>query len=137
MGMGLVVEQFEVIEGEVIDRPDLRIDLHARERKRGATQLELGLLEMIGIEMEVAKGVHKFAGFVSTDLRDHHGKECVGGDIEGNSEEEIGAALVELAAQAGFLRFRVVNVELEEEVTGGKGHFLDFGDVPRRDEVAA
>lgn len=30
-----------------------------------------------------------------------------------------------------------MHVELEEEVTGGEGHLVDFADVPSRDEMSA
>lgn len=63
----------------------------------------------------------------------HHGKEGVGGDVEGDTEEDIGAALVELAGEVAV----AIDVELEEGVAGGEGHFMDFTGVPGADDVAS
>ena len=135
--MGLVVGQCKVFKGEVIESGDFRINFHAREGEWVAGQLKAGLLEMIRVEVEVAKGMDELAGFVSADLLNHHGEERVGGDVEGDTEEKIGAALVKLAAEAGALGFGIMNVELEKEVAGREGHFINLADVPSGDEVAA
>lgn len=137
MGVGLVIEQFEVFEGEVINGFDLRVDFHTRKRERLASELKPGLLEVIGIEVEITESVHEFAGFVSTNLRNHHGEEGIGGDVERNPKEKVGAALIELAAQAGRFRPGIVNVELEKKVAGWESHFIDLADIPRGDEMAS
>lgn len=51
---------------------------------------------------------------------------------EGNAEEDVGRALVELAGKAA-----VGHIELEEAVTGRQCHLVDQRRVPGRDDVAA
>tara|TARA_B110000881_G_C18578839_1_gene520369 strand:+ start:2014 stop:2190 length:177 start_codon:yes stop_codon:yes gene_type:complete len=58
---------------------------------------------MIGIQVEISKGVDKFAGFISTNLGDHESQEGIGGDVERDSEEEVGTSLVELTTETGAL----------------------------------
>ena len=82
--------------------------------------------------MKVAEGVDEFLGLQSADLCDHHGEQGVGGDVEGDAEEEIRAALVELAAE-----FAVGHVELDEGVARGQGHLVDLAGIPSADDVAA
>lgn len=137
MGVALIIDQLEVIEGKVIDRLDLGIDLHAGKREGLAGELQFGLLDVIGVEVQIAEGVDEFAGFVSADLRDHHGEKRVGGDVEGHPEEKVGAALVELAAEAGSFGIGVVDVKLKKEMAGWQGHFLNLGDIPCGNEMAS
>jgi hypothetical protein len=135
--MGLVAREFKILEGETVDVGDIRVDLHLRERVRLASELEFRLLKVIGVKVQVAEGVHELAGLVSANLREHHGEEGVGGDVEGDAEKEVSASLVELAAEAGRLRVGIVNVELKEKVAGWKGHLIDLGHIPGGDEVAS
>ena len=57
-----------------------------------------------------------------------HGQERVGCDVERNTEEGVGAALVELAGE-----FAVGHVELEKAMAGRQGHVVHFARVPRGD----
>lgn len=137
MGVGLIAEQFKVVESELIDFRDLRINLHFWKWKRLPAELEIGLLQMVRVKVEIAKGVYEFARFVTTNLRHHHGEEGIGGDVKWDSQEKIGAALVKLAAQTGTLGIGIVDVELKEKMAGWKSHFIHLADVPGRNEVAA
>ena len=139
MGVGVVVLEIEVFEGEGIDVADIGVDDHGGERPQVAGELEFGLLEVVGVEVEVAEAVDEVAGFVVEGLGNHHREQCVAGDVEGDAEEEVGAALVELAGESGAPAFvgGFVDVELEEEVAGREGHFIDLADVPCRNEVTA
>ncbi len=51
------------------------------------------------------------ADFEAGDVCDHVGKECVGSDIEGDSEEDIRTSLVEVAREGV-----IDDAELEEAV---------------------
>ncbi|GMA20152.1 hypothetical protein GCM10025862_21730 [Arsenicicoccus piscis] len=82
--------------------------------------------------MGVAQGVHEVARRQVGLLRDHHGEQRVGRDVERHAEEDVGAALVELAGQPP-----VRDVELEHRVARWQRHLVDLGDVPRRDDVPA
>ena len=74
----------------------------------------------------------KCAGLEPRDLGDHVGKQSVGGDVEGQPEEHVGAALVELAGEAPL-----GHVELEQQVAGRQRHLVELADVPGADHEAA
>ncbi len=123
----------EVVEDELLEAGAGRIEHHAWQGAALAGELQAGLLEVVGVEMEVAEGVNKCAGLESADLCDHEHEEGVGGDIEGHAEEEIGAALVELATE-----FTVLNIKLKQRMAWSEGHEMKLGGVPcRNDEAAA
>jgi len=122
----------EILEDKVLESATRGIEDHAGEGTTVARELEAGLVKVVRIKVEVAEGMDEFAGAEVADLRDHEGEEGVGGDVEGNAEEKIGAALVELAAQ-----FAVLHEELEHRVAGGEGHEVEFRGVPGRDDEAA
>ena len=138
MWVWIVVVETEVIETEAVDFSDFRVDPEFRQWPRFTGELEAGLFEVVGVEVDVTKGVNKVAWFVVADVGHHGGKQCVGGDVERNSEEEVGATLVELAREAGATAIdRFMDVKLEEQMAGGQGHFGDLADVPCRNDVAA
>src|SRR5690606_3647758 len=67
------------------------------------------------------------------DVRDHHREERVARDVEGHAEEDVGAALVELAAE-----LPARDVELEERVAGRERDLAGLlGMPPAHDEPAA
>src|SRR6185503_9784598 len=74
---------------------------------------------------------NEFARPQTADLRDHHGEEGIGCDVERHTEKQIGAALVKLAAQLA-----IVNVKLEKNVARGQRHLLQFRDVPSAHDQA-
>jgi hypothetical protein len=59
-------------------------------------------------------------GCRSQTCADHHGEQRVAGDVERHAEEQIRAALVELAAQ-----FAAIDEELKQAVAGRQGHLVD------------
>jgi len=126
----VVVLQFEVFEGEVIDVGDGGVDYHRGQRSGCAAELEFGLFEVVRVEVEVSKGMDEVAGLVATHLGHHFGEEGVARDVEGNAQKQVRTALIELARETGFLGLGIVDVELKEEVAGGEGHFIDFPHVP-------
>lgn len=70
------------------------------------------------------------AGFEPTDLRHHQREQRIGSDIKRDTQEKIGTALVELAAQ-----FAVLHKELKQSMTWRKGHPIDLAHVPSADDV--
>jgi hypothetical protein len=110
----------------------VRVEVHFGQFIGGAAELQLCLFDMVQVEVGVAEGMDEFAGFQAADLRDHHGQQRVGGDVERHAEEDIGAALVELAGE-----FSVRDIELEQAVAGRQRHLADFADVPCGDDQAA
>lgn len=131
-GVGVVTFEGEVFVAEILEPVHRGIEQHPREGTRFASELEAGLIEVVHVEVEIAEGVDEFLGFQSADLRDHHGEQGVGGDVEGDAEEEIRTALVELAAE-----FAVRDVELDEGMARRERHPVDFAGIPGADDVAA
>jgi hypothetical protein len=76
--------------------------------------------------------VNEVARAEVADLRDHHGEERVGGDVEGHAEEEVRAALIELATQLAIL-----HKKLEQRVAGRERHEVEFRRIPGRDDQTA
>ena len=64
-----------------------------------AGQLDVGLLEVIQVEMGVAERVDEVADLEVADLGHQMGQQRVRGDVERDTEEDVGRALVELAGQ--------------------------------------
>ena len=85
--------------------------------ERHARQLLVHLLEMVAIQMAIAARPDEVAHFEIALLRQHVSEQRVGGDVERHAEEDVGAALVQLAAQAS-----VRHVELEERVARHERH---------------
>jgi len=137
VGVGIVVLEGEVVGGEGIDIADGGVEAHDGERAGVTGELEAGLIEVVRVEVEVAEGVDEVAGFVADHFGHHEGEKSVAGNVEGHAEKEIGAALVELAGEAGAIAGGVVDVELEEEMAGRKGHPVELSDVPCADDMAA
>lgn len=102
-----------------------------RERTRLTAELCSHLVEVIEVDVCIAESVDEIAGTEIRDLCHHHGEESVGGDVEGDSEEGIGATLVELAREAS-----ACDIELEESVAGGEVHIVEVGHVPGRHDDA-
>ena len=87
---------------------------------------------MIAVEVRIAKGVDEFARPIATDLGQHHGQQGVRGDVERDAQENIGAALIELAGELA-----VGDVKLEQAMAGRQGHLVDITGVPGRNDVSA
>ena len=87
---------------------------------------------MVGVQVDVAKRVHKLARFQVAHLRHHHGQQRVRGDVERHAQKGIRRPLVELAIQSA-----VVHVKLEQAVARRQRHLIDETRVPRGNDVAA
>ena len=83
---------------------------------------------MVGVKMQITEGVNKFQRLQVANLRNHHGEQGVRGDVERHAEKEVGAALIQLAAQTAIL-----DMELEQHVAGWQRHFTDFRGIPSGD----
>lgn len=82
---------------------------------------------MVGVEVTIAPGPDEFTGRKVADLRDHERQQRVAGYVERNSEENIGRALVKLAAE-----FAVGHIELKQCVTGGEVMVIGGEDLYRQ-----
>ena len=122
----VVVHELEVFIPEGEDILHFRIDLHLRQLARLTAELGRDLLEMVHIDVGVARRMHEFSRLEAAYLSDHHGQKGVGRDVERHAEEYVRTALIQLAGELS-----VSHIELEERMAWRKGHLLDFGHIPR------
>ena len=128
----LVILEREVVVVEVKDRFDIRVDAHRGEWVWCSGQLKPNLLQMVEVDVRVARCMDKVAGLETCNLRHHHGQEGVGGDVERNAKETVGGTLVKLKGQA-----TIGNIELEEHMARRKVHVGEVSDVPSVDDDTA
>jgi hypothetical protein len=123
--VGLVVLQLEILEHVIEEGSGPPLDAEARGREGLARELEPRLLRVVEVEVAVAARPDEVARVEPALLGHHVCQQRVTGDVEGDAEEDVGRALVELAGEAAF-----GDVELEEEVTGRERHPLQLAHVP-------
>lgn len=99
MWVRLVVDQLKIIDPEIEDVLDLWVELHGWQWSAISRELLVNLRQVVDVDMRVCKRMNKRARAIAGDLGDHHGEQGVGGDVEGDAEEEVGGALVELAVE--------------------------------------
>jgi hypothetical protein len=128
----LIILEVKILESKIEDIAHLRIEVHPRQRIWRSRELLARLVEMIEIEVRVAKGVHEFARRSARHLCNHHGEQCIGGDVERHAEKDVGRALVELAGKTS-----VRDIELEQAMARRQSHAVDLGGVPGADNQAA
>ena len=131
MRVVFVANHFDVIVGEPVNIGDAGVEFELRQIHRLTGDLQVGLLKMVAVEMRIAEGVNKCTSLEATHLCHHVREQCVGCNIEGDAEEHIGAALVQLAVE-----FAVGHMKLEECVAGHERHFIKFTNVPSRDDYS-
>jgi hypothetical protein len=93
-----------------------------------AAELQVHLLQMVKIEVGVTQGVDKLTRLQIRHLGHHLQQERIGSDIERHAQENVGAALVELAGKPP-----IGYVELKQAMAWRQGHLVDLADVPGAD----
>jgi len=132
MRVRVVVGEGEIGVVEAEDVLNVGIDKHLGQGPRLAGELQFHLLEVVAVDMRVAKSMHKVAVLQATHLCYHHGKQCVRRYVERHPEENIRRTLIQLARQP-TLR----HVELEQDMAWRQGHFVDVRHVPRTHEQSS
>ena len=84
-GVRIVVLDRDVLETEIEQRFDRRIELELRQGTRRARQLFARLFEMVQIEMRIAECVDEVSDLEIKDLGHHHGQKRITSDIKRNS----------------------------------------------------
>ena len=128
--MRIITAEREVLVTKSANVAHRGIESHLRQGSGLAGQLLLRLIEVIRIEVQVTKGMDEITGDESADLRHHLGKKGVAGDVEWDTEKNVRAALIELAAQPSLL-----DVKLKERVTRRQCHLVELPNVPGADDV--
>jgi hypothetical protein len=70
--MRVVPDQREIFESEIMNILDRRIQVHARQGSTFACELLAGLVEMVLVEVEIAKGMDEITWNKFDNLRYHH-----------------------------------------------------------------
>ncbi len=123
--MGVIPQDFEILEPIVEDGIGLSLDRQLRQGPRLTRELQRSLLHMVGVEVHITPGPDEVAHFQVTLLSHHVSQQSIAGDIERQAEEDITATLVELTRELA-----IRHVELEEGVAGSQRHFVQFTHVP-------
>lgn len=84
---------------------------------------------MVQVDVGVAGGVDEVAGLQAADVGYHHREQCVRGYVERDSEEGVGAALIELAGKLAF-----GHIELEQAVARRESHLVHLSGIPGGDQ---
>ena len=130
--MWIVTYQLKVLELKVEQVLYIGVDNHLWQRTRLAGKLELGLLDVIKIQMGVTGGVDEVASLEASNLSHHLQQESIACDVERNTKEGVGRALVELQRESA-----ISHIELEDGMTRGQGHLVYLGHVPCRNNHSA
>lgn len=73
-GVGVVADEGDVFVAELVNFSDGGVELDAGERSGLAGELESSELDVVIVDMEVAKRVDEFAGAKVCDVGDHEGE---------------------------------------------------------------
>ena len=126
--MWVVILEVEIFVFEIEDIFHLGVYFHSGEVSGFARELFVYLVEVICIDMGIAQSVDEISRLQPAHLRHHHTEKGIACDVEGHTEEAVGAALVKLQRQ---LPFR--HIKLKEGVTRRKIHILKVSHVPCTD----
>src|SRR5271165_851959 len=121
----IVPDQLDVFVAKILQPLRHTTKTQNRQRARRAAQLLTDLLEMIPIDMDISERMNKFSGRQPAHRRNHPGQQCIGRNVERDTQKQVSAPLIQLTAQSSFL-----NVKLEHHVTGWQRHLPNFPWVP-------
>ena len=93
-GMVLVIFEAKILVSEIKEVGYRRVKFHGGQWIGVSCQLQVSLLYMVLVQVYVTKGMYKIAYLQATNLGHHHGKQCIRGNVEWDTQEHIGAALV-------------------------------------------
>lgn len=85
-----VVEQLEVLDLEIENVLDVRVENHLRERERLIAHLLFFIdVDLVLVDVRVAETVHELTRYHIDTLSDHHGQQRVGRDVETSAQQPI------------------------------------------------
>lgn len=137
--VALVVDYLKVFKLVVEDGLRFALDMQRGVGKRFAAELQGDLLVVVAVNVAIATGPNKVTHIQIALLGHHVGEQGVAGDVEGDAQKDVCAALVELTAELGFLA-RVLcrrHIKLEERMARHERHFVELSHVPRAHDDAA
>ena len=123
----VVASELEIFEGVVEDALRPPFEREPWERSCIARELLLHLRQVIQVNVRIAAIPDEVAHLQVALLRHHVSEQRVAGDVERNTKEHVGAALVERTREPSFC-----HVELKQHVAWLKCHLLKLSHIPRR-----
>ena len=100
--MRLVIDQFEILVAEAEYIIDIGIEPHLRRWQGLSFQLCVCLLQVVHIQVRVAKCVHELAGLQTGHPGHHQGQQGIGGDVEWFSDIRV---LSQIATRSSKITF--------------------------------
>lgn len=128
-GVTLVARKGDVIDCEGLYVGNGGVEIESGEWIGGACELCLYLIDVIEVDVRIAYGVDEIAWTQACDLRYHVKEEGIAGDVEWDSEEHVGRALIELQGETA-----IANIELIEAMTWRECHAVNLVDLPGTDD---
>ena len=131
--MALVVAELKMLEFDLVDLAAGVRNCQLGKSKQLARQLLLQLRYVVGVDVAVADGVHKLAGFQVAAVCNQPGQQRVAGDVERHAQTHVGRTLVQVARQ-----LVVANIKLDHHVARRQRHQVEVRRVPcGHDDAAA
>ena len=121
----LVLAQLEVAHCKLVDRVNRSFDSHLWPGSRFTLQLLVDLLDMIGIDVSVAKRVDELAWLELRDVSDHDSQKSIGRNVEGDAQAHVSRALIQLATELA-----ISDVKLAQAVARRQRHLVKIGWIP-------
>ena len=87
--MGIVTFNLEIFEPIVKDRGRFTLDDELWQGTRFTGQLQARLIEVVAVQMGISTSPDKITHFQVTLLRHHMHQQCVAGDVEWQTQEDI------------------------------------------------
>jgi hypothetical protein len=108
--VGIVVNDLDVLETIVEEGRGTATKTDTRQGSGLPGELDVHnvICQMVPVEVKVAEAVHKLPDTQVALLGEHVGEERIARDIERDAQEQVRAALIELAGEPSF-----DNIELE------------------------
>mmetsp|Transcript_17432 Transcript_17432/g.52932 ORF Transcript_17432/g.52932 Transcript_17432/m.52932 type:complete len:624 (-) Transcript_17432:50-1921(-) len=131
LAVRLVPDELQVGKGALLDGRHRVGDAQLREQERLAGELLAQRGDVVVVHVRVANHVHEVAALEPRHVREQAGEQRIRGDVEWDSEAEVGGALVHLARELA-----VGHVELRKHVARGERHLGQVLWVPRRHDDA-
>lgn len=99
--MRLVIEDVKMLEEEVVDIRDVRVEFEFRKRGRSTEELDVGEgFNVVEIDMGVAQLHHQFVRLGLGDLRNHVHQHGIRRNVERQTQPDIGRPLIQNRRQS-------------------------------------
>ena len=86
----VVANKFKIFVCEILKFLDVGVEAHSGQWSRGAGELQPHLVQVIEVNVCVARGVDEVACLIPRHLRHHLQQESVGSDVEWYAQERVG-----------------------------------------------